>query len=265
VKAYILSGIKNVELSAGLRTNFTDSVLVDFAHQVNIMVHNYFPPREDGIVLNLASLDNDIFHESLLFYKESIRISALVGSKFFGLHSGFLIDPPESALGRVIPKSKLFDRQESLSTLKSGLVELQGFASSLGVKILVENNVSSLANLKNHGSNIVLLADPTEIEEFLVQMNNSVGLLLDVGHLKVSANTLKFDLAEALANLSPYVSGYHLSDNGGEADDHLPFGPDAWFLPYLRRDVDFATIEVDNLSDSKMHEIYTFLSVLLRG
>jgi sugar phosphate isomerase/epimerase len=264
-EAYMSLGIKNIELSAGLRTDFKESTLINFANQANIMIHNYFPPREDGIVLNLASLNDDIFNKSLMFYKESIRLSALVGSRYFGLHSGFLIDPPESALGGVIPRVKLFDRQESISRLKSGLLELSGFASRFGVKVLAENNVSSLANLKSHGSNIVLLADPIEIVEFLMDLNNSVGLLLDVGHLKVSANTLNFNLTESFSRLGPFISGYHLSDNGGESDDHLPFGPDAWFLPFLRHDVDFATIEVDNLSDLAMREIYSSLIELTRG
>ena len=88
------------------------------------------------------------------------------------------------------------------------------------------------------------MADPDEIELVLGELDGNVGLLLDVGHLKVSSLTLGFDLVEAMSRLLPLAEGFHLSENGGMADDHLSFGDDAWFLPHLLGREDFMTIEV---------------------
>ena len=49
-------------------------------------------------------------------------------------------------------------------------------------------------------------------------------LLLDVGHLKVSAHSLGFDFPGQLAALLQETDYIHLSDNDGREDRHLALG-----------------------------------------
>jgi sugar phosphate isomerase/epimerase len=63
--------------------------------------------------------------------------------------------------------------------------------------------------------------------------SQSLGLLVDVGHLKVTANALGFSRHEFLDTVGGHVVAFHLSDNDGMDDQNLPFGDDAWFLPRL--------------------------------
>jgi hypothetical protein len=78
--------------------------------------------------------------------------------------------------------------------------------------------------------------------------------LLDFGHLKVSSNTLGFDLSSAIDCLGPWISGYHLSENHAENDDHLNFDANAWFFPYINASVDFATLEIKNASPKEIQK-----------
>ena len=49
----------------------------------------------------------------------------------------------------------------------------------------------------------------SEILEIMKKTPNNINLLLDVGHLKVSATTLKFDYTKAIKKLDKYIKGYH--------------------------------------------------------
>jgi hypothetical protein len=102
--------------------------------------------------------------------------------------------------------------------------------------------------------NMQRVVDAThEIAKFFQSVRKDVKLLLDFGHLKVSSNTLGFDLSSAVSRIQPWVGGYHLSENHGELDDHLNFDANAWFFPYLDPRVDFATLEIKN---SRPEDIY---------
>jgi sugar phosphate isomerase/epimerase len=131
-----------------------------------------------------------------------------------------------------------------VDALVANLGSLGEHAREAGVRLLVENHVLAAFNLERFDENPLLMADPDEIELVIAELGGNVGLLMDVGHLKVSSHTLGFDLPEAMARLLPLAEGFHLSENGGMADDHLSFGDDAWFLPHLVGRQDFMTIEV---------------------
>ena len=63
-------------------------------------------------------------------------------------------------------------------------------------------------------------------------MNNmpeNVGLLLDFGHLKVSALTLGFEPIHAHEKLKTWTRAYHLSDNNGKIDANESVTGDSWF------------------------------------
>ena len=88
------------------------------------------------------------------------------------------------------------------------------------------------------------MVTPEEIFQMMDLLNEDVGFLLDVGHLKVSGHSLDFDYMKALILLNERVIGYHLSDNEGIADDHLKFNKDSWFLGKLNKNAQFATLEI---------------------
>ena len=89
-----------------------------------------------------------------------------------------------------------------------------------------------------------LMTSPDEILEVMREMPKNVGLLIDVGHLKVSSKTLAFDLSVAMEKCSCYARGYHLSDNDGTSDSNDPIHPNSWFWRHLNSSINYISIEV---------------------
>ena len=84
-------------------------------------------------------------------------------------------------------------------------------------------------------------------------MNNtssSVNLLIDVAHLKVSSNSLEFDPAIFLNEVNSYIKAYHFSDNDGKSDSNESFNKDSWFWNYIKKDLDYYSIEVYDYSNN---------------
>ena len=257
--AFLKNGIQNIELSAGrIEPNFLNR-LKELNTSANLMLHNYFPPASDPLVLNIASLDSEIANRSIDFYRHLIELSASISSQYVGIHAGLLLDPQVNELGHAIKSRELVPRDQALHLFYERIKELCDYASSLEVRLLVENNILSKENFEIHGKNMLLLADEVEISEFMTSLGGMLGLLLDVGHLKVSSNTLQFDLVKAFHSLAKYTEGYHLSENLGESDDHFGFTMDAWFIPLLNPNVAFGTLEIGNLDAQGMATLSTML------
>jgi sugar phosphate isomerase/epimerase len=252
-KLFSKLGIDKIELSAGVPSKDVVKQLANLRQDSDLMLHNYFPPPEIPFVLNLASIDEVIVKKSVEFFQTGIELSADVGAKYFGVHAGFLSDISVSEIGNLINSRVLLNRDKGMEIFISNINTLGNYASNRGVTLLVENNVLSKRNFAQNQINPLLFSDPDEIAQFFQSVRKDVKLLLDFGHLKVSANTLGFDLSSAVSRIQPWVGGYHLSENRGELDDHLNFDADAWFFPYLDPKVDFATLEIKH---SRPEDIY---------
>ena len=95
VLALANEGFVNIELSGG--TEYYNDYLDDLfdlkrKYSLQYLVHNYFPPPEDHFMLNLASLDNDLYNSSIKHYKNAITLCKRIGSLKYGIHAGFLMD-----------------------------------------------------------------------------------------------------------------------------------------------------------------------------
>jgi hypothetical protein len=121
------------------------------------------------------------------------------------------------------------------------------------VKLLIENNVVNKKNFKVFRGNPLLLTSPNEIINFFKKLPCDIGFLLDVGHLKVSSKTEKFDLKKGIIKLNKVTKGYHLSNNNSLEDQNKNFSSKVWFLKYLKRNLNYYTLEIYN---TKLEEIY---------
>jgi sugar phosphate isomerase/epimerase len=238
------SGIYPLEMSGGIHSARAVEELRDLASQTPVMLHNYFPPPEAPFVLNLASQDKDVLRKSEELVVEALDLSAALGASHYAVHSGYCLDPDVDSLGKPLRGTPVGSRTRAMDTLVEMTSRLARHAEDVGVRLLIENHALSEFNISKFGGNPLLLVDPEETLAFISVMSGRVGLLLDVGHLKVSAHSLGFDLHGAIASLLPVCEGFHLSDNDGTSDQHLSFDQDAWFLPYLRGRTDFMTVEI---------------------
>ena len=245
VSAELLSaGVKNVELSGGTYSATLLGDLKTLTPDVNFQIHNYFPPPEDPFVLNLGSLDTVVGERSVAHVEQALQWCQALGADRYSFHAGFLLDPKVDELGKRIPSRSLFDRDESIDVFVSRVSRLVETAEKAGVRLMVENNVLSARNALEFSSNPLLMCDPQECLKVLEMLPDSVGLLVDVAHLKVSANSLDFDPVRMFDVCQERIAGHHLSDNNGLEDSNKPFDNDAWFWPHLKSEIDYYSVEV---------------------
>ena len=87
---------------------------------------------------------------------------------------------------------------------------------------------------------------------------------MDVAHLKVSSKTLNFNLQKAHNSLRKYISAYHLSDNNGIIDSNKKFSKNAWFWKHFKKNTDFITIEVYNVSGKDYSDLVSIVEKKLK-
>lgn len=214
-----------------------------------LLVHNYFPLVDPPFVLNLASRDPATLERSRAHCRAAIDLSHELGGGVYAAHAGYTADLGPEVLGHpdrqaALPADRFASRDDAYTTLVESARELAAYGSERGVRFLIENHVLA-AEAGDSGSKLLLIVEPSEMAQLVGDVDeDGFGLLVDVGHLKVSAATVGFDAVSALTSLAPWIGALHLSENDGIADAHAPFGDDAWFLPKLRELAD-ATVTVE--------------------
>lgn len=215
-------GIRKIELSGG--TSYYDhEIMIDNLdklrkmHNLEFLLHNYFPPPSKDFVLNLASNDNEIFKQSETHLLKCIEYSSRLESKQFGFHAGFFFNIPLNEIGKKIT-AKVYDNFENATEVFCNRFrKIEARANELGVKLYLENNVYSKTNHNTYGLPVPALLTNLETYQELKERID-FKLLLDVAHLKVSCQTLKKDFTtelQSLFNVSDYI---HVSDNDGLHD-----------------------------------------------
>ena len=257
-------GCKYIELSSGAHVSDPKKLLTILNSRSEIMLHNYFPPPQDPFVINLGSDNPDILSRSVSLVMSAIDISSDLGLKVYGVHSGFRLNLKVEDLGQIRNNHSLISKKKANDTFMSTISKLGRYAAKRNVFLLIENNILTKTNFSTFGTNPFLMVDPIEIRNTLESLDCEIGLLLDLAHLKVSSNTLRFSLQEAMVYLNPLVFGYQASENDGLGDSGLPFDESAWFMHLIDTTKNFLTLELCSSDPSVYRDMELKLSTLLR-
>ena len=222
--------ILNIELASGLKANENFELLLNKKYEFNFLLHNYFPAPSKPFVLNLADLNTENRERSISFVETALKVCCSCHIPFYSVHAGFVASLTPDDLGR--PERQMMkithsQYKESLHNFTESVSKLSHLASSLGIKLLIENNVHAVP-----GSELshLLLSTTDDICNFFEHNSfHNVGFLLDVAHLKVSSHHLEFNPYAAIERLAPWVMALHLSDNNGLRDTNDPCTLDSWF------------------------------------
>lgn len=225
-------GLTAIELGAGVRVG-EDLELLLSEGGTQFFIHNYFPPPATSFVLNLASADETVRDRSGDLVRAALDLSARLGAPFYSVHGGFITDPVGfDGTGFVFPAPG--SKDEAAYAMERFIGTLRGLlksAATCGVKIMVENNVCVQAAV----GRLLLQSADGFAELFMALPDPNLGMLLDTGHLNVSARTLGFDRGRFVDQVQPYVRAFHVHDNDGTADTHDVVAPSSWVLDVLRR------------------------------
>ena len=251
------NGFYNIELSGG--TEYYDGFIEDLLelqnkYDLNYVCHNYFPPPKEHFVLNLASLDDEVYYKTFEHLKNAIILSKKLGAKKFAFHAGFFIDIKVSEIGKKISKVNLFDKELAIKRFCDGFLKLKYIAEDL--ELYIENNVFSSTNAKTYDNdNLFMLTNKSEYKDLKEKID--FNLLLDIAHLKVSSKTLGLNFEDELhymINRSDYI---HISDNDALHDLNYKLENNSDLVKLLKqqdlKDKDF-TLEIydkmDNIKDT---------------
>lgn len=225
----------NLEFSSGLKYR-PDMEDIFLNSEIPRLPHNYFPAPEKPFVLNIASTDPEIQDASVAHCMRGLSLAAKVGAPFYSAHAGFCLDPRPQDLGETFDRNAYGAEAPHWKKFIEAVKVIGSEAKRLGIKFLIENNVVIKTNLRPDGSSPLFCATPDDALRLMTEVQNPhVGLLLDTGHLKVSANTLKFDPADYLEKVGDAIFAIHHSDNSGSADTNHPIKSDYWFLKFMPR------------------------------
>jgi len=240
------NGIKNIELSGGLFEYDLLKKLIKLKGKINFQIHNYFPPPKVPFVLNLASIDTEIAKQTIKHIKTAINWSIELDRPIYSFHAGFLVDPKPKELGKKISKRKVNKRENGLSLFIERVCDLADYAKMEGAQLLIENNVLSKQNYEEFNCNPLLMVDPDECHFVMENTPKNVNMLLDVAHLKVSSKSLDFDRNKIFDFCNQWIKAYHFSDNDGKVDSNKKFDVEPWFKKYIKRNLDYYSIEIYN-------------------
>lgn len=266
VQELVDSGFKNIELSGGTEyyDGFEDDLLkLKKKYNLNYICHNYFPPPKEHFVLNLASLDDEVYDKTFEHLTNAIELSKKLGARKFGFHSGFFIDIKVSEIGKKISKVNLFDKSKSIQRFCDGVKKLQSLSGDL--ELYIENNVFSSTNAKTYeNDNLFMLTNSSEYQKLKNMIN--FNLLLDVAHLKVSSKTLELDFEEELSYMISQSDYIHISDNDALHDLNHKLQKDSNLVKLLKKqdlkDKDF-TLEIYDDMDA-IKETYKILQEVIQ-
>lgn len=249
---FLDAGISDIELSGGSFDPNWRTRVQDLSKRANLVLHNYYPVPEDNFVLNLASPSEIVVSKSLAHYQLAILTSSDLGARYFAIHAGMAVDPLPDQLGGAFSQNfSNAERSAAERRFMENVVSLSQFAAKLGVRLLIENHVLLRANFHS-GTHPLLLVHPNEITDFFTAIDGHAGLLLDVGHLRVSSKTMGFDEQEAISALGKVTEGLHLHSNNGLSDQHLCLPENDPILETLGLHLDYVTLEIGDRGISEI-------------
>lgn len=216
--------IQNIELSGG--TDYYDEMEHDLKrlkdiYRLKYACHAYFPPPKDPFVVNLASCNDRIYKKSIEHYEQCIEMMNRLDCRTLSVHAGFLVEISESEIGKKLGGNVVYDENEAYERFCAAFNYISKLCAANNIKLYLENNVLSAENYQQFDyQNYMMMTD----YESIMKMKKKLDflLLLDLGHLHVSANTLGLDYTKECNALKEYVRWIHLSENNGSFDEHKP-------------------------------------------
>lgn len=225
--------IDGVELGS---THVWERNLLDIAkaHRCGrYMVHNYFPPAIEELVINLASLDHDIRRRSVEHAQGCLRFAAELGAELYTVHPGFVVEPQATeSTGRVFDFAYGDDRTpdaEAFRLMTQSLDELLREASRLGVGLALETQGSATQ------PDVSLMERIDDYERLFQVFPSGIGLNFNLAHTIFAAGFHGYSIDAFAARFGSRFVAMEISHNDGSADQHGTLESGSFALKWLAK------------------------------
>ncbi|WP_156290561.1 sugar phosphate isomerase/epimerase family protein [Oceanobacillus salinisoli] len=158
---------------------------------VSFTIH---PPAWD---INLTSENKAIREASFHEYKKAIKFAGMIGASHVVIHPGFCFSP-------------VFNKELAQQRAKAYMNQLCEIAKPLGVRLAIENV----------GYNGSAILTEEEFVEFLEDVDETAGYLIDIGHAQLDG----WNVPNVIKIIKDRLIALHIHDNMAASDDHLPIG-----------------------------------------
>ena len=232
VKVYRQYGIEAIELGGGVSV---DAEALEKLPQlgVNVLLHNYFPPAKDPFYINLSSPSEVIRQRSIDYIIDNIQRSAAWGARCYSFHAGFIADPvsvDEYGLIFDTPPATPSQTEAAMVRFVESLQPLIEQANQHDVVLAIENNICR----ELHRGQLLLQTASEFMDLFGRITDPYLGVLIDTGHVDVTAQTFGFDGIRFIEILRPFVKAFHVNQNNGLVDMAHPLSPSNPVFPILK-------------------------------
>jgi len=237
VEELLANGIYNIELGSIHKeeADLRDKLL---SFNGNYITHNFFPPDNSRIVLNLASIDESIRRGSIEFIKNALDFAVSIKAKIYTVHPGFLVHPKGEGIegGSYdfkfdIDKDKLnialFNRCNELFV--ESLKELDYHIEDKPIRIAVETQGAI------EKKDILLFSKPADYKLFFeAKFSEKIGINLNLAHTHLASIAWDFDKTAFLNEIKDSVIAIEASHNDGTRDDHVALKEGGWYFDDLQ-------------------------------
>jgi len=219
-----------------------------------LLVHSYFPPPQEHIMLNIADSSDQIRR----FITEAMAYVCRLGVPYYSIHGGFkrAFKSGEAMLFKSCDDS--FAEEDIQSNI-------QWFLQAFPAHRLVLENLYPI----NQDTETCFFMHIDEITS-LLEREPDILMLLDLGHLKISSELLHFKYHKAVNVLfgqyGKRIREIHVSENDGKNDVHWSIGADSLQYHILREYAALikdnhinVTIEARNASLESLRSSYSLL------
>lgn len=257
------NNITNIELSGGTcyyEEIENDLIMLKHAYQLKYACHAYFPPHKYPFVVNLASCNDQIYKRSIEHYINCIEMLKRIECPVLSIHAGFLVEIGTDEIGNKLSNRVVYNEKKAYDRFCSAYMHISELCRKNMIALFLENNVLSAENYKEFDyNNYMMMTDYESIMKMKERLD--FNLLLDLGHLHVSTNTLGLKYSEQCNKLKDHVKWIHISDNDGVFDEHKPLRQKSIVMQEFRKICD-ADIDVTLETVGSVGEIIASIKLI---
>jgi sugar phosphate isomerase/epimerase len=221
---------------------------------LRFLVHSYFPPPPDHIMLNFADSSDHIRR----FITEAMTYVSMLEVPYYSIHGGF-------RRAFKTGETLLFRSGDDSFAEEDMQRNIHWFLNTFSDHKLVLENLYPI----NQDSETCFFMHIDEITR-LLEAQPDIYLLLDLGHLKISSELLHFKYRNAvdllLEKYNKRIREIHVSENDGKNDVHWNIGADSAQYQLLRKCAALikenninVTIEARNISLQSLRSSFNLL------